>query len=229
MTTIVSAGSDDDIDEFDDDDDDDEKEKEPIAKRQLTAMRDTIKSVMGNSVKYLTNARFVKGVTNFVQKAPAATGSAVSNFYKAFRSQWLKQSSSAQSAIIKQIQGLTKRLTNSRLMIGNIGAKLSNREESATKNTKAEDVAPTSIPKQESERKEKSIKENNERHHHDHQMHHQETQNMMQQAYPFAPPIAQVMHPMQPMYHPESGYFAPPPVNPLDPMIVDPMYATGAW
>ena len=227
MSTIVSAGSDDDQDDFDEDEDDDDKEKEPIAKRQLTAMRDTIKSVVGNGVKLLTNARFVKGVSNFVQKAPAATGTAVSNFYKTVRAQWLKQSSSAQQAIIKQLQAVTKRLSNSRLIIGNIGAKLSNREESATKNTKADDVSPTSLPKQESERKEKAVKSSSSSSDTQDHQHHPQHPLMHQQPYPFVPPIAQVMQPMS-MYHQQSEYFAPPPVQPLDPMIMDPMYA-GGW
>lgn len=227
MSSMVSAGSsEDDVDDFDEEEDEDEKEREPIAKRQLTAMRDTVKSVMGNGVKLLTNARFVKGVSNFVQKAPAATGSAVTNLFQAVRSHWVKQSTSAQQVLIKQLQGLTKRLSNSRLLIGNIGAKLSNREESATKNTKADDVAPTSLPKQESERKEKSIQESSK---HDHRQRDHQQLMPMHHPYPFAPPIAQVMHPL-PMYHHDasSAFFAPPPIQPLDPMIMDPMYA-GGW
>lgn len=224
LSTLVSAGSDEDIDDLDEDDDDDEKEKEPIAKRQFTAMRDTIKSVVGNSVKLLTNARVVKGVSNFVQKAPAATGSAAVNLYQALRSHWLKQTSTAQKNLIKQLQGLTKRLSNSRLLLGNIGAKLSNREESATKNTKAEDVVPTSLPKEESESRKETGKTKSQR---------QSLPPHMRHPYPFHQPMPHMPHPLQAIpsahvyAHPDSQYFAPPPVQPVDPMIMDPLY--GGW
>lgn len=231
VSTLVTAASDEDIEDLEEDDDDDDKEKEPIAKRQYTAMRDTIKSVVGNSVKLLTNARVVKGVTNFVQKAPSATGSAAVNLYQAFRSHWLKQTSTAQKALIKQLQGLTKRLTNSRLMIGNIGAKLSNREESATKNTKAEDVEPTSLPKQEDKRESKS---GNQRIRPFSDGVRQEMASMQIPGYPPFAPHMPHMHPLQAIpsahvyAHPDSQYFAPPPVQAVDPMIMDPMYP-GGW
>lgn len=224
---VTAAASDEDIDDLEDDDDDDDKEKEPIAKRQFTAMRDTIKSVMGNSVKLLTNARVVKGVANFVQKAPSATGSAAVNLYQAFRSHWLKQTSTAQKALIKQLQGLTKRLTNSRLLIGNIGAKLSNREESATKNTKADQVQPTSLPAEEVKKESKSGRQERIRS----SAVRQEMPAPMQiPGYPpFAPPIPP-LHPLQAIpsahvyAHPDAQYFAPPPIQAVDPMIMDPMY-----
>lgn len=145
------------IDDFDDleDEDDDEPEKEPIAKRQLNAVRDSIKHVFTPGIKFLTDSRIMKSMTNAitgkrVSTSPSSSTStnSMNNFYRAFRTQLTKQSNAATQALIKQWQSLAKRLSNGRLAIGNLGAKLTNREESATKNTKADDVPPTVLPKE---------------------------------------------------------------------------------
>jgi hypothetical protein len=197
-------------------------------------MRDSIKHVFSPGIKFLTDGRIRKSVTNAIAgsrvSASAATSSAsnvVNNVYRALRTQWSKQSSAATQALIKQLQSLSKRLSNSRLAIGNLGAKLTNREESATKNTKADEAAPTALPKddktsstlnsnavkaEKSNMKEKKVTHQNPQHY----LGQQKFQPQMQlQQLPAGFPIP-VMHP---------GYHTPPqpligqPTGPMDPMV----------
>lgn len=60
------------------------------------------------------------------------------------RSHWAKQTLDANQAFRRQLQTISKRLTNSKIIIGNLGAKLSNRDESSTKDaTKLDEAPPT--------------------------------------------------------------------------------------
>lgn len=140
----------DELDEFDnDDDDDDDKEKEPIAKRQLNAVRDSFKTIFGSSSKYVTNTRAIKALNALLSPkngGKVTAANVVNNLVSVLRTQLSKQSKVASATFAKQWQGLSKRIAAGRLALGNLGAKLTNREESATKNTKADEVVPTSLP-----------------------------------------------------------------------------------
>lgn len=147
-------------DEFDAFDDDDDEEPEPIAKRQFNAMRDTFRNVLTGSFRFLSNGRLIKGVQTAIQAAAsrpaptavaassatnavsaAAASQAVANAFRTMRSAWVKRGQQGQNQVRKRLAQITKRLTNSRVILGNIGGqlhKLSNREESAEKETKAD-------------------------------------------------------------------------------------------
>lgn len=140
---------DEDIEELANESDDEDEEKEPFAKRQLNTVRDTVKNAFGSGYKYISNGRLVKGVSSAITAVrPSVPGSLMNNFLKAVRTGWNRQSEAASAAVLKQLEYLGKRISNSKLIIGNLGARLSNREESATKNTKADTAAaPTALPK----------------------------------------------------------------------------------
>ena len=144
---------DEDLEELANEGDDEEEEKEPFAKRQLNTVRDTVRNAFGSGYKYISNGRLVKGVSSAITAVrPSVPGSLMNNFLKAVRSGWNRQSEAASAALLKQLEHLSKRISSSKLAIGNLGAKLSNREESATKNTKAESAAaPTALPKSENQ------------------------------------------------------------------------------
>ena len=155
----------DELDEFglEDEDDEIEKEKDPISKRQYNAVRDTIRNLASNTGKFIANNRFVKGVQNAISnyRRPAGAGNPaassviasqtpniVSTIYRQMRSHWAKQSADANQIFRRQLNTITKRLTNSKIIIGNLGSKLSNRDESATKEaTKTDEAAPTAESK----------------------------------------------------------------------------------
>lgn len=209
----------DEFDEFEDEDDD-EPEKEPIAKRQMAAVRDTFKNVLTPSIKYLASGKMFKGMSSAIAGSRIGTTSsnAVNNFYKALRTQLTKQSSAATQAIIKQWQLLSKRLTNSRLAIGNLGAKLTNREESATKITKADEVNPTVLPKDDKTSSTvgsiKAPKPKEKKQQQQPLQSYAYQQGMQLQQLPAGFPV-----PVQPLMHP--GYHAMPPAQatgPMDPM-----------
>ena len=145
----------DDIDEFLDEEDIDD-DPEPIKKRQFNAVRDTIKTVVGAPIKFFTNGRLIKGVQMAIQSQripkpgagnPNSNSNGASNIigtiYRTMRSQWSKNSQAATSSLRRQLQTITKRLSNSKVIIGNmVGThKMTNREESATKEATADLVA----------------------------------------------------------------------------------------
>ena len=158
----VKCQNNDDIDEFLDEEDNDD-EPEPIKKRQMNVVRDTIKSVVGAPIKFFTNGRLIKGVQMAIQsqrhpKPPTGStiaaangaGNIIGTIYRTMRSQLIKNSAGASSALRKQLQTITKRLSNSKVIIGNLvgSHKMSNREESATKEATADlSVPPTAETK----------------------------------------------------------------------------------
>lgn len=153
------SNNEDDIDQFLDEEDSDD-EPEPIKKRQLNVVRETLKSVVGGPIKFLTNGRLIKGVQAAIQtqripkpgsgSGANSAGSIIGTIYRTMRSNWIKQSVDASSALRKQLQTITKRLSNSKVIIGNLvgSHKMTNREESATKEATADLVAePTAETK----------------------------------------------------------------------------------
>lgn len=145
------------------DDEDTDDEPEPIKKRQMNVLRDTIKSVVGAPVKFFTNGRLIKGVQMAIQSQripKPGSGSTVDangasniigTIFQTMRKQWAKNSVATSTALRKQLQTITKRLSNSKVIIGNLvgtSHKMTNREESATKEATADLVAtPTAETK----------------------------------------------------------------------------------
>lgn len=158
---VKCNNNDDDIDQFLDEEDSDD-EPEPIKKRQLNVVRETLKSVVSGPIKFFTNGRLIKGVQAAIQTqripkpgsgsgtAASSAGSIIGTIYRTMRSNLIKQSTDASSALRKQLQTITKRLSNSKVIIGNLvgSHKMTNREESATKEATADLVAePTAETK----------------------------------------------------------------------------------
>lgn len=154
MERVNCDQNNDDIDEFLDEEDNDD-EPEPIKKRQFNAVRETIRSVVGAPVKFFTNGRLIKGVQMAIQSqripkpgsgstvTANGAGNIIGTIYRTMRSQWSKNSQAASSALRKQLLTITKRLSNSKVILGNmVGShKMTNREESATKEATADLVA----------------------------------------------------------------------------------------
>lgn len=111
---------------------DEEDDEEVPEERQLGAVRDTIKNFMSGTVKYITNTRLIpRVITQAFQRPGDQTASAstnnnvvapnlLGNIIRTMRSAWVKRNQEGQNELRKRIAQITKRLTNSKVILGTL-------------------------------------------------------------------------------------------------------------